>query len=207
MSEEYWAAVLTVRLGMADLLDSLSPADWDVPSLCAGWRVRDVAAHVAMVPTITTGQMIAAAPRAGFNPNKINTLMARRAGSVSPAQIAATLRDHAADRTTAKVLDTRNALFDAVVHSQDIALPLGIGFPVSADHARAGLERVWAMGWPFQARRRLAGYTLTATDTEWTVGTGPRIEGSALALLLLLTGRTSTARDVLRGPGLDRLGV
>ena len=205
MSEEYWSAVRTVRLWIADMLDTLSPTEWDAASLCEGWRVRDVAGHLALVSTITTGQMIAAAPRARFNPNRINTLLAVRAGSVATSEIVQKLRDHAGDRTTAKALDTRNSLFDAIVHSQDIAIPLGRTFPIPADFTRQGLDRVWAMGWPFNAPRRLAGRRLTATDADWSVGTGPEISGSALSLLLLLTGRTSTARSELVGAGLEGL--
>jgi len=205
MDEEYWSAVRTIRLRIAEMLDTLSPSEWDAASLCAGWRVRDVAGHLAMVPTITTWQMIAAAPRARFNPNRINTLLAVQAGSVPPDGIVRKLRDHADERTTAKALDTRNSLFDTIVHSQDIALPLGRTFAVPVDATRRGLDRVWAMGWPFNARRRLAGLTLTATDTDWTVGTGPEVRGSALSLLLLLTGRTSTVRSDLAGAGLEAL--
>ena len=205
MSEEYWAAVRTVRLRIADMLATLSHDEWNAGSLCEGWRVRDVAGHLALVPTITTGQMLAAAPRARFDPNRINTLLAVRAGSVAPPQIVRKLRDHAGDRTTAKVLDTRNALFDVIVHSQDIAIPLGRPFPVPVDATRRGLDRVWAMGWPFNAQRRLAGRSLRATDTDWSAGSGPEVSGSALSLLLLLTGRTATVRGQLVGAGLDGL--
>jgi uncharacterized protein (TIGR03083 family) len=205
MNEEYWSAVRTVRLRIADMLDTLSPTEWDAASLCEGGRVRDVAGHLALVSTITTGQMIAAAPRARFNPNRINTLLAVRAGSVATSQIVQKLRDHAGDRTTARALDTRNSLFDAIVHSQDIAIPLGRTFPIPVDFTRQGLDRVWSMGWPFNARRRLAGRSLTATDADWSVGSGPEISGSALSLLLLLTGRTSTARSELVGAGLEGL--
>jgi len=91
------------------------------------------------------------------------------------------------------------------VHSQDIAIPLGRTFAVPVDVTRQGLDRVWAMGWPFNAQRRLAERTLTATDTNWTVGAGPEVSGDALSLLLLLTGRTSTARSDLVGAGLEGL--
>lgn len=205
MTEEYWSAVRTVRLRVAEMLDTLSTSEWDAASLCRGWRVRDVAGHLALVPTITTRQMLAAAPRARFNPNRINTLLAVGAGSVATSEIVRELRDHAGDRTTAKTLDTRNALFDAIVHSQDIAVPLSRTFDVPVDSTRQGLDRVWAMGWPFHAQRRLGGRTLTATDTEWTVGSGPEVRGSALSLLLLLTGRTSTVRRELAGAGLEGL--
>jgi uncharacterized protein (TIGR03083 family) len=188
---EYWSAVRVMRLRVADLLESLTPAQWDAQSLCRDWRVRDVAGHVGVVPVITTWQMVAAAPRAGFNPHRINTLMARRHGSADPAQIVAKIREHAGSRNTAAALNPRDALFDVVVHSQDIALAVGRDCPVPPAYSRAGLDRVWAMGWPFHARRKLAGHALRATDADWTVGSGPEISGTALDLLLLLTGRES----------------
>ena len=62
---------------------------------------------------------------------------------------------------------------------------------------RAGVDRV--VTWPIHARRRLAGLTLAATDTEWRVGAGPLVTGPAIALLLLLTGRIVPATDALQG--------
>jgi hypothetical protein len=60
------------------------------------------------------------------------------------------------------------------------------------------------MGWPmsraFRARSRLRGLQLVATDADWSVGEGARIEGPVEALLLLLAGRT-VALDRLAGPG------
>ena len=205
MDEEYWSAVRTLRLDIADLLESLATGEWDEPSLCRGWRVRDVAGHLAVVPVITTWQMMVVAPRAGFDPNRINTLIATREGSRPPNEILALSRERAGERGTARLLDTRNALFDVIVHSQDIALPLGRVFPVPATLAHRGLQRVWEMGWPFQARKRLSGLTLRATDTDWRVGDGPEVSGPALALLLLLTGRKEAAAGNLRGPGLTSL--
>ena len=204
MDDSYWSAVRATRLRIADLLDQLTPAEWERESLCRGWRVRDVAGHIALVPTLTTWSMVVVAPRARFSPHRINTVLARRNGSRDPADLVAAIRHHAGTRRTAKVLDTRDALFDAIVHSQDIALPLARRLPVPAEHSREGLRRVWEMGWPFHAERRLAGFTLRATDTDWAVGSGPEIAGPALALLLLTTGRTACL-DTLQGDGADRL--
>ena len=205
MGEEYWSAVTAVRLQIADLLDTLSAQEWEAQSLCAEWRVRDVAGHVALVPTITTWQLLSVAPRAGFNMHRMNTLLAQRAGSAPTHSIVTKLRRHAADQTTARVLNVADSLFDVVVHSQDIARPLGRPLAVPADYTRAGLERVWTMGWPFNAKKKLAGLRLTATDTDWAVGTGPEVTGSAMALLLLLTGRTATVTTELHGAGVVRL--
>ena len=207
MDEGYWAAVQAMRLTVADLLEDLAPSEWERPSLCAGWRVRDVAGHLSLVPTITTWEMVRAAPRGGFNPHRINTLLARRYGDRPPDAIVARIREHAGRQGTARVLDVRDSLFDVVVHSQDIALPLGRAVEVPVASARAGLDRVWEMGWPFHAERRLAGRLLRATDTDWERGEGPVVEGTALALLLLLTGRNETAVPMLAGPGVTSLSA
>lgn len=205
MDEAYWDAVRTMRLAVADLLDTLTPAEWDAPSLCADWRVRDVAGHLSIIPTITTGQMLAAGPRGRFNPNRINTVIAVRNGSRRADDIIAAIRGHAADRSTARMLDARDSLFDVIVHSQDIARPLGRELAVPVDLTRRGLDRVWQMGWPFRARRRLAGLTLRVTDTDWTAGSGPEVAGDALSMLLLLTGRRDAVAHAVHGPGVTEL--
>jgi uncharacterized protein (TIGR03083 family) len=205
--EQYWSAVRELRLGVADLLESLDPAEWEAGSLCEQWRVRDVAGHLSIVPTITSVELISALPRARFDLNRVNTSVARRYGASPTDEIVGRIRRHAGDRCTARLLDTRDALFDVIVHSQDIALPLERTFPVPADLSRQGLERVWGMGWPFRARRRLAGYRLRATDTGWAVGEGPEVAGPSLALLLLLTGRSDAAMGSLEGAGVGRLAA
>jgi hypothetical protein len=53
-------------------------------------------------------------------------------------------------------------------------------------------------------KRRVTGLTLTATDTDFSTGSGPTVQGSALALLLAASGRKS-ALDELTGPGVDEL--
>jgi uncharacterized protein (TIGR03083 family) len=205
LDDDHWSAVAAMRLSVAELLEQLSPAEWERPTLCAGWRVRDVAGHLSLVPTITTGELLRAAPRAGFNSNRINTLLARRYGNRSTAAIVARIREHAADRRTARVLNPRDSLFDVIVHSQDIAVPLGRTVDVPVEATRRGLDRVWEMGWPFRAAQRLAGRHLRATDTDWERGAGAAVEGPALALLLLATGRTTTATPLLTGPGVASL--
>jgi len=99
----------------------------------------------------------------------------------------------------------REPLLDVLVHTQDIALPLGRHHAMPPEAARTAADRVWSMPFPFWARRRLRGVTLTATDIDWRAGSGPEVRGTMEALLLLLTGRTA-ALDRLEGPGLDALG-
>jgi uncharacterized protein (TIGR03083 family) len=199
--EESWRVIAEQRLTLARLLEELSEAEWEHPSLCAGWRVRDVAAHVAMAPP-GLGSMLADGTRARGSFHRLNHDVAVRHASRSTADIVAELRAHADSRRLPAVTSYRNILFDVLVHTQDIAIPVGRDVPMPREAARAGATRVWTMGWPFWARHRLRAVRLLATDTDWAAGSGPELRGPIGMLLLLLTGRTATAMPHLSGPGL-----
>jgi uncharacterized protein (TIGR03083 family) len=46
------AALIAERTSLFKTLQTLTPEEWDTPSLCDGWRVRDVATHVHLLVTI-----------------------------------------------------------------------------------------------------------------------------------------------------------
>jgi uncharacterized protein (TIGR03083 family) len=204
--EESWQVITEQRLGLARLLEGLSDDEWEQPSLCAGWRVRDVAAHVSLLALPPSpGSMLVDLIRARGNMHQLNTLVSRRRAERAPEQLIADLRQHAGSRKIPIVSDQRNVLFDLLVHVQDIAIPLGIDLPMPVVPAAAGATRVWSMGWPFWARRRLLGLRLLATDTDWSAGAGAELRGPIRMLLLLLTGRTTTALPHLAGPGVQTI--
>ena len=123
-------------------------------------------------------------------------ILASRCGRMAPGTVPPTV----CPALLPVVTNYRNILFDILVHGQDIALPLGLRRDMPVEAARAGATRVWTMGWPFWAQRRLRGLRLTATDIAWTVGNGADVHGPIDALLLLLTGR-SAALSRLAGHG------
>jgi hypothetical protein len=66
--DEVWEAIDVERADLADLLDSLNAQEWETSSLCAGWRVRDVAAHLTLAQMGLLPAAIAAArARGNFN--------------------------------------------------------------------------------------------------------------------------------------------
>lgn len=203
--DDSWDVIASERRTLADLLDGLTAAEWERPSLCAGWRVRDVAAHLSMVslPPAPT-RMLREGVRARGNFHRLNHDVAVRAAGRPTADIAADLRRHAASRRVPVVTNYRNVLFDVLVHGQDIAIPLGIDRPMPAPAAAAGAERVWTMGWPFWAKRRLRGIRLVAEDVDWSAGSGDEARGPVADLLLVLTGRPAGLSG-LHGQGVDEL--
>ena len=200
-----WSVIEAERLRLAALLESLDARDWDAPSLCSGWRVRDVAAHVALAPQPPSiAGMLVEGARARGRFHTLNHDIAVRHADRLGVDLVAELREHAGSRRLPAVTNYHNILFDVLVHAQDIALPLGVDHAMPVEAARAGAQRVWTMGWPFWARRRLDSYRLVATDIDWAVGEGTTVEGPVSALLLLLTGRTALLGR-LTGPGAEQL--
>jgi uncharacterized protein (TIGR03083 family) len=204
--DQAWVVIAQQRRALADLLDDLTPQEWEAPSLCERWRVRDVAAHLAMTPhSPGIGRILYEGLRARGDFDGLNHDMAVRYAARPTAELVAGLRADADNRSRPAITTWRNLLFDTIVHVQDVALPLGRGVPMPPDGTVAGLDRVWRMGWPFWARRRLRGLRLVATDADWAVGDGDEVRGPAGALLLLVTGRGAVAQPLLDGPGTARL--
>jgi uncharacterized protein (TIGR03083 family) len=202
--EQIWQVISEQRFRLAAMLEDLSEAEWEQPSLCAGWRVRDVAAHVASAPQVPgLGSMLADGIRARGSFHRFNHDAAVRHAARPTHAIVAELRAYADSRRLPVLTNYRNILFDVLVHTQDIAIPLGRDYPMPTEPARAGADRVWTMGWPFWSQRRLPDLRLRATDIDWSAGAGAEVRGPIATLLLLLTGRTATALPHLSGPGVQ----
>ena len=203
---EKWDVIAGQRRLLADVLAGLDEKQWERPSLCTEWRVRDVAAHVALTPQ-SPGILgiLAEGIRARGDFDRVNHHLAVAHAQRSPAALVAELRSLADSRRKPAITTLDNLLFDTLVHVQDVALPLGLVVPMPLQAAHAGAERVWRMGWPFWARRQLRGLRLTATDVDWTGGDGAEVRGPVQALLLVLTGRSAAVLPHLSGPGVDRL--
>lgn len=205
-TEQLWSVIEDQRHRIATFLASLSDNEWAQPSLCDGWTIKDVAAHLAVVPHAPSiWRMLPMILAAGGSLDRVNhDIACQYSEGRSTNQLVADLRDNAASRDLPRVTSVENLAMDIVVHGQDIALPLNRDLPVPPDAALNALERAWSMGWPFHARTKLAGYRLTATDTDWAAGDGPTISGTTLTLLLLATGRTKTVLPLLAGPGMHQ---
>lgn len=203
---QYWKTIAEQRRAIADLLAGCTEDELDRPSLCAGWRVRDVAAHVALAPQPPGPlTMLREAARARGSFHRLNHDLAVRYADTT-ADLSAVLRTLADSHRLPAVTNYRNIHFDVIVHAQDIARPLGRAITVDPSAAAIAAQRVWDMGWPFWARRRLRHVRLIADDSAWTVGTGPEIRGDTLDLLLLLTGRHGVL-PALTGGGVSLLGT
>lgn len=213
MDESHWDLLAQERRTLAQLLDGLDARQWQTQSLCTEWTVHQVLAHLVMTPMKTPtgrGVAVALAKAGGHVWHMGRDVTVAYAAQHPPQELVATLREIADSRDKPWFVVAANILPDVVVHGQDIAVPLGIERPVPDATAAVVLERLYSMGWPFHASRRLRGLHVVAQSSEhdgvvWEAGEGPELRGDAGALALLMTDRRAAALPRLHGPGLDQL--
>lgn len=194
--DEVWAAIDTQRLRTVDMLESLSAGEWAHASLCEGWTVRDVAAHLTL-QQISLGDGLRMAMRHPGSINHMNRENSRARAGLPTERLIADIRGMVGSRRHNFGLTELETLIDIVVHGQDIAIPLSRELEVDPQAAAAAATRAWSDHltrrgrWKMRVFRSVPyeGYRLTATDTEWSVGEGPEIRGPILSILMLLTGR------------------
>lgn len=175
------------RLRIADLAEGWSADQWDVPSLAAGWRVREVMAHLTMPFAVSLPRMVVGLARNRGSFDRFADRWARAAAAdTAPEVFAADLRANATSRFTPPGAGPEAPLTDVIVHGLDMRIPLGL--PTS-ELARAALETTLGfLATP--AGRRIgvapdvfATRRFEATDVDWSHGTGPTHRAPATDLI------------------------
>ncbi len=202
--ELVFAAVADERRQIACLLDGLDATQLATPSLCAGWDVKTVAAHVVSTVVDGTPAFLWLGLRRGGMARGIDEL-ARRRAQLPAAEIAASLHRCADRRISPPLFGPLDPLADVLVHGGDIRVPLGL--PYAPDPQLSALAMDFLTGpWPFGfvPLGRLRGISLRANDICRGWGSGAEIRGPVAALMMAVSGRTALLH-LLDGPGLPQL--
>ncbi len=200
---DIWPTVHAERKALAADLRSLSGDDWDKPSLCDDWTVRDVLAHMTSAAKLTPPAFFGRMIGSGFSFDKVQAkgVAAQRGGS--PAD---TLANFESVVTSVKHPPGPNQtwLGEVIVHSEDIRRALGIQHTYPTDAVVTVADFYKNSNLLIGSKRRIDGLTLRATDADWSHGTGPEVSGPIVSLVMAMTGRR-TADDDLTGDGVATL--
>jgi uncharacterized protein (TIGR03083 family) len=203
--DDTWRMVQDEREEILSFLRSLSPEQWDVPSMCEGWRVRDVAVHLLVdEPPREIGWPRAVAKLAGlkFSVHRLNDWWVRRNASRDTADVLAMWQRSLPPGPVARLLGAGTCLRAGVIHHQDMRRPLGLPRAIPAERLTVVLDAIVTPRGSVNlgSRDRAAGLRLQATDAHWAHGDSPEVRGPAEALMMALAGRAAGITE-LQGDG------
>ena len=199
MAGNQWPLIRTERVALIADLESVPETQWSTPSLCAGWTVRDVLAHMTTTAKMTPGKFIARYAGTGFRFNVFNAIGVREEQGASPADALARFKAEL-DSTTGPPGPVDAMVAEAVIHGEDIRRPLGIAHAYQPEALTLVGNFVTRGNLLLGGKRRSTGLKLTATDVDWTHGAGPEVKGPMASIILALTGRKAGLPD-LSGEG------
>ncbi len=202
------SVIQLARAERADLLAflaDLTPQQWDTPSLCAGWRVRDVVAHMISYEGLPRRELARRLARGRFRLAWINAVGLAEMRDLGPGELLALLGQRLDPTGLTTGFGCRVALVDALIHQQDIRRPLGAPRTVPPDRLLPALSFA-RFAPPIGAFWRARGLRLVATDLGWAAGRGPEVRGPGEALLMAIAGRRGVVGE-LSGPGQPTLAV
>lgn len=176
-------------LALADLLDALPAPRWDTASLCEGWRVREVVAHLTMAVRYDEEAFMAELRECQFDFTRLSNRIASRDAALSAAELAGGLRDEVMHHWTPPAGGYRGALNHVVIHGLDISVPLGEPRRSPDATVRIVLDDLTRGGIHANFGMDISGRALQATDLDWSYGSGAPLVGSAADLALHLCGR------------------
>jgi uncharacterized protein (TIGR03083 family) len=203
VAESVWPVVHAERRALADDLAGLTPEQWRTPSLCEGRTVQQTLAHMTATATMTPPAFFLKMATAGFRFERMAFREIERESEGGPA---ATLERFRAveDRSGGPPGPSTSWLGETLVHAEDIRRPLGLAHAYPTDAVTRVIEFYAGSNLLIGGKRRVAGLTLRATDGHWSSGSGPVVEGPAMALLMATAGRRAALAE-LGGPGLETL--
>jgi len=182
-------AVAAEFTSLADLLAAASDAQWDTPSLCDGWRVREVVAHMTMAARYSEAEFMAELRRRDFDFTRLSNEMARRDASLPADELVANLRSDVMQGWTPPGGGYHGALNHVVIHGLDVTVPLGVPRRSPDETIRVVLDDLAQGGGHAHFDIVINGRRLEASDLDWSHGSGPVLRGAAGDLALAMCGR------------------
>jgi uncharacterized protein (TIGR03083 family) len=183
-------AVAAEYLALADVLASASEAAWDTPSLCEGWRVREVIAHLTMPARYDEQAFMAELQARDFDFGRLSNEVAARDAELPTGELIASLRSDALLHWTPPGGGYHGALNHVVIHGLDLMVPLGAHRCPSDETILVVLDDLTTGRVHEHFGTDITGRRLEASDLDWSYGSGPVLRGSAQDLALVLCGRT-----------------
>ncbi len=177
------------RAELAAVLGGLPEQSWNAPTLCAGWRVREVVAHMTMLYRYSPVRFLTELASSGGRFDRMADRCARRDGAAAPPELVSPMVENAVAVRKPVGVGLEGALIHDVIHGLDITVPLGLDRQLVPERLRIVLDGVTKPKALKHFGAELAGVELCADDLDWRFGSGTRVSGAGQDLALVLCGR------------------
>jgi uncharacterized protein (TIGR03083 family) len=212
VQHDYRRLVKDELADFSTFLHGLDEDQWDSPSLCEGWRVRDVVGHICVgyQMKLTTFPVMLAKYK-GDVARGSHEMSVEFGSSHTPTEMLAVFDAYAAEadsvrRGLTRVIPVRDRMTDHLIHQEDVRRPLGIPREIPVERLVAALDALPQIGGFLKSKKTVAGLRFASTDLAWTWGTGPEVRGPADSLVLAMSGRP-VGLDALEGEGVAELAT
>ena len=187
-AEELGQHIASSFMSLADVLDGSSL--WDAASMCEGWRVREVVAHVTMAARYDEASFMSMLQEDGFDFTRLSNRVAAADAQLPDATLLANLRDPALHAWVPPGGGTLGALNHIVIHGLDVTGANELARVASEPALRVVLDDLTHGGVAREFGVDVTGTSLRATDIDWSFGSaGDAITATAGDLVLHLAAR------------------
>jgi uncharacterized protein (TIGR03083 family) len=187
---DVWSDVHHERHCLLLLLQTLTESEWNEPSLCADWRVRDVVGHMVSETTMTLPKVVKGMVKSRFRINRFLAADARERGRRSIPDLVEDFQIAMPTRTHLPGLSSLSMLEDIIIHSLDIRRPLRRAHAVPERRMSSVATDLWASRF-FPGHKLFRDLRVMAIDSKWYAGDGPVVTGPIESLVLVMSGRLS----------------
>jgi len=199
-----FALIARQRRSVADVLETLTGDEWSSPSLCEGWRIQEMAAHLTMPFRVGNPRFFLGVIGAGGSIAKVMDKFAKGHSGEPPEQLITCLRDNAQSHFVPPTFPAVASLNEIVVHGFDISIPTSRHVEVPEEASRLVLDYLVSpkVGTVHSKRGLASGVQLVSADSSWSWGSGPEVRGTNFGLIMLLA-RRPIGFDHVSGEGVD----
>ncbi|MGH7922790.1 MAG: maleylpyruvate isomerase family mycothiol-dependent enzyme [Candidatus Dormibacteraceae bacterium] len=193
-------AVAAEFLALADTLGAIKEAQWDTPSLCEGWRVREVVAHLTMAARYPEDRFMAKLREHNFDFTELSNAIARQDAELPTVELLDNLRARTMHEWAPPGGGYHGALNHVVVHGLDATLPLGVRRRGPEANLQVVLDDLTRGGGSRNFGVQVEGRRLEATDSGWSYGSGAPLRGAGEEIAVALCGRALPDGRLEGGP-------
>jgi uncharacterized protein (TIGR03083 family) len=204
---DIWGMVGEERASLLETFEGLTAPQWEVPSLCGHWTVRQVLGHLVVAAAPPMGRFFGEAFKARGSFDTANDRLACAEAERSVEELLARYRELVGARSAPPGIGPRGPLADILLHSLDVRIPLGLPSDRPPERHLPALEVLFT-------RRAMVGFVpkgrppvrWVATDHAWSHGRGDEVHGTMADLTMAASGRGAHV-GALTGPGQPALAA